>query len=99
MVKEAKARIKINKLLESAGWRFFDNEEGKANILLESNTTFQLINDENPPIIKKSLPSLILQQLIIVKKGKEQQIVNSNKELITIFEQKIKERIARVWGE
>jgi type I restriction enzyme R subunit len=35
MSKEAKARIKINKLLEEAGWRFFDNEEGPANILLE----------------------------------------------------------------
>ena len=35
--KEAKARIKINKLLEEAGWRFFDNEDGKANILLENN--------------------------------------------------------------
>ncbi|MCX7725694.1 MAG: DEAD/DEAH box helicase family protein [Chitinispirillaceae bacterium] len=35
--KEAKARIKINKLLEEAGWRFFDNENGKANILLENN--------------------------------------------------------------
>ena len=35
--KEAKARIKINKLLEEAGWRFFDDEAGKANILLENN--------------------------------------------------------------
>lgn len=35
--KEAKARIKINKLLEEAGWRFFDSKEGKANILLENN--------------------------------------------------------------
>ncbi len=35
--KEAKARIKINKLLEEAGWRFFDNENGKANVLLENN--------------------------------------------------------------
>ncbi|HEY5122390.1 MAG TPA: type I restriction enzyme HsdR N-terminal domain-containing protein, partial [Ignavibacteria bacterium] len=35
--KEAKARIKINKLLEDAGWRFFDDETGKANILLENN--------------------------------------------------------------
>lgn len=35
--KEAKARIKINKLLEEAGWRFFDTPEGKANILLENN--------------------------------------------------------------
>ena len=36
MSKEAKARIKINKLLEEAGWRFFDDEKGPANILLEN---------------------------------------------------------------
>lgn len=35
--KEAKARIKINKLLEDAGWRFFDNEFGPANIQVEAN--------------------------------------------------------------
>ncbi len=35
--KEAKARIKINKLLEAAGWRFFDDETGPANIQLEAN--------------------------------------------------------------
>ena len=35
--KEAKARIKINKLLEAAGWRFFDDENGPANIQLEAN--------------------------------------------------------------
>jgi len=36
--KEAKARIKINKLLEEAGWRLFDSEQGPANIVLENNT-------------------------------------------------------------
>lgn len=35
--KEAKARIKINKLLEEAGWRFFDDASAKANIVLEPN--------------------------------------------------------------
>ncbi|MBQ7950481.1 MAG: DEAD/DEAH box helicase family protein [Clostridia bacterium] len=35
--KEAKARIKINKLLEEAGWRFFDDENGAANIQVEPN--------------------------------------------------------------
>jgi type I restriction enzyme R subunit len=34
-MKEASARIKINKLLEAAGWRFFGNEQGPANIRLE----------------------------------------------------------------
>jgi len=38
MQKEAKARIKINKLLEQSGWRFFDDENGTANIVLEINT-------------------------------------------------------------
>lgn len=37
MKNEAHARIKINQLLEEAGWRFFDNEHGKANILLENH--------------------------------------------------------------
>ncbi len=37
MKNEAHARIKINKLLEDAGWRFFDDENGKANILLENH--------------------------------------------------------------
>lgn len=35
--KEATARIKINRLLEAAGWRFFDDETGRANIVLEPN--------------------------------------------------------------
>jgi len=35
MKKEAQARIKINNLLNEAGWRFEDSEEGNANIQLE----------------------------------------------------------------
>ncbi|KVW94299.1 DEAD/DEAH box helicase family protein [Thiobacillus denitrificans] len=37
--KEATARIKINKLLEAAGWRFFAEGSTPANIRLESNAT------------------------------------------------------------
>ena len=35
--KEALSRIRINKLLEDAGWRFFNTSEGMANIQLEPN--------------------------------------------------------------
>ena len=35
MPSEARARIKINRLLERSGWRFFDSEEGPANNTLE----------------------------------------------------------------
>ncbi len=34
-MKEAAARIMINKPLESAGWRFFATSDGPANIQLE----------------------------------------------------------------
>jgi type I restriction enzyme R subunit len=44
--KEAQARIKINKLLEDAGWRFFDNEKGKATIKLESSITMEELGED-----------------------------------------------------
>ena len=36
--KEAKARVKINKLLEEANWRLLDDEHGRANVDLEYTT-------------------------------------------------------------
>ncbi|MBF0232755.1 MAG: DEAD/DEAH box helicase family protein [Desulfamplus sp.] len=39
--KEATARIKINKLLESSGWRFFTDANGQANIQLEPSITIK----------------------------------------------------------
>lgn len=40
-LKEATARIKINKLLESAGWRFFANGDKPANVSLEPGVTLK----------------------------------------------------------
>jgi len=40
-LKEATARIKINKLLESAGWRFFADGDKPANISLEPGVTLK----------------------------------------------------------
>lgn len=40
--KEAQARIKVNKLLEEAGWRFFQTAEGRANIKCEYLTRFNI---------------------------------------------------------
>ena len=46
-MKEAAARIKINKLLENAGWRFFADATGPANIQLEPSValTKQAMDD------------------------------------------------------
>jgi hypothetical protein len=38
------------------------------------------------------------QRQIVAQIEKEQALVNANKQLIEIFEQKIKDRIAKVWG-
>ena len=45
------------------------------------------------------LPNLETQTKIVAQIEKEQALVNANKELITLFEQKIKDKIASVWGE
>lgn len=40
-MKEATSRIKINKMLENAGWRFFADTKGPANIQLEPSVTLK----------------------------------------------------------
>ena len=40
-MKEATARIKINKLLEATGWRFFAEGNAPANIQLEPSVTIK----------------------------------------------------------
>lgn len=44
--KEAKARIKINNLLEESGWSFFDNDKGKATIKLESSIKMEDLGED-----------------------------------------------------
>ena len=46
MNKEAKARIKINKLLEQAGWCFEDTKKGKANIRLEPGVKYSELGND-----------------------------------------------------
>ncbi len=43
-MKEAVSRIKINKLLESSGWRFFADSTGPANIQLEPSVLIKSID-------------------------------------------------------
>ena len=45
------------------------------------------------------LPDIQTQLQIVAQIEKEQELVNASKQLIEIFEQKIKDRIAKVWGE
>jgi len=45
------------------------------------------------------IPPISVQQKIVAQIEAEQEIMNANKKLIEIYEQKIKDKIAEVWGE
>ena len=49
--------------------------------------------------LKIPLPNIDIQQSLVNQIEKEQALINTNKEMIKVFEQKIKNRIAKVWGE
>ena len=48
--------------------------------------------------IEVPIPPREIQIDIVNKLNYEQDLVNANKQLIEIFEQKIKDKIAKVWG-
>ncbi len=48
--------------------------------------------------IKIPLPPLNIQKQIVAQIEEEQKLIEANKKLIEIFEQKIKAKIAEVWG-
>ena len=68
--REAKARIKINKLLEKAGWRFFDdvkNPSKPANIQLEQGVkiTPKDIDEQGDNFEKTNRGLTVIMQVLI----------------------------------
>ncbi|MFN7261034.1 MAG: DEAD/DEAH box helicase family protein, partial [Cyclobacteriaceae bacterium] len=82
MKNEATARIRINKLLEEAGWRFFDDENGQANILLENKVkiTQKIIDEWGEDYEKTSSGSLDF--LLVDNSGKPICVLEAKKESI-----------------
>jgi type I restriction enzyme, R subunit len=73
--KEAKARIKINKLLEESGWRFLDDKNGKANIQLEPGVKYAALGDDFENEAHGFIDFLLLDKdgraLVVVEAKKE----------------------------
>ena len=100
--KEATARIKINKLLETASWRFFPEGSVPANIRFEQKAVGVTLKNLNQGILSAleiPLPPLATQQAIVSEIETEQALVAANRELIARFEKKIQATLSRVWGE
>lgn len=74
---EAAARIRINKLLESAGWRFVDAVEGRANIELEPGVDVSKLGDDFEHTARGFIDYLLLDNRgfpVCVLEAKREQI-------------------------
>lgn len=60
---------------------------------------FRMANLSFIKTLEIPIPNLITQTEIVNRIKKELRAIDANKELISIFEQKIKDKIAKVWGE
>lgn len=69
----------------------------KQMISLMGKGAYPSINQKDVESLKVPLPHIEEQQVIVTRIEKEQNIINANKELITIYEQKIKDEINKLW--
>lgn len=80
--KEAKARIKINKLLEDSGWCFEDSEKGKANIQLEAGVKFNELDENLENAVTSDGRRGAIDFLLLDKDGRSLVVVEAKKESI-----------------
>jgi len=66
---------------------------------LGTGSTFPNITTSTLNSMEIPLPPIETQQQIVARIEQEQQLVAANKQLIELYEQKIKDRIGKVWGE
>jgi type I restriction enzyme M protein len=71
----------------------------KAFKLLATGGVVQNLNSEKVRKVKIPLPPIETQKEIVSRIEEEQKLVDSNKQLIEIFENKIKDKISEVWGK
>ncbi|MCX6807700.1 MAG: DEAD/DEAH box helicase family protein, partial [Patescibacteria group bacterium] len=80
--KEAKARIKINKLLEESGWRFDDSPKGRANIQLEAGVKFNELDEDLENAVTSDGRRGAIDFLLLDKDGRALVVVEAKKEAI-----------------
>lgn len=81
-LKEAQARIKINRLLEESGWRFEDSKDGGANIQLEANVKFNELNEDLDNAVTSDGRHGAIDFLLLDKDGQALVVIEAKKETI-----------------
>lgn len=67
--------------------------------ILSAGAAYQALTIVKLKQLEIPIPDIETQRQIVAQIENEQALVNANKQLIEIFEQKIRDRIAKVWGE
>lgn len=88
-----RAKLEPNYLRHSLASRYSDLRGIAGDNLRGGITQRDLSNFEIP------LPPIEIQREIVAELEAEQQLINANKKLIEIYQQKIKSKIAEIWGE
>jgi len=93
-------RVKSEYLKSKFLWYLLNNyrKEGVYLSFMRRNVN-GLFNRAELKILDIPLPSIAEQDKIIASLESEQKIIDANKKLIAMYEQKIKDKIAEVWGE
>ncbi|MCH9032398.1 MAG: N-6 DNA methylase [candidate division Zixibacteria bacterium] len=71
----------------------------ESTITGSGGAVFDSINRDQISKLNVPLPSMVLQKKILLRIETERKLVDVNKTLISLFEQKIKDKIASMWGE
>ena len=79
---EAQARIKINRFLETAGWRFEESKEGPANIALEAGVKFADLGDDLENAVSRSGVRGAIDFLLLDKDKRPLVVVEAKRESI-----------------
>ena len=77
---EAQARVKINKLLEQAGWRFEESPEGPVNISLESGVKYSELGDDFEKAISRTGSRGAIDFLLLDKDKKPLVVLEAKRE-------------------
>jgi len=92
------AAIRAQKKIDGS-FLFYILKEMESKITGNVGAAFASINRKDVQKLKIPLPSLTVQQKITAEIKAEQKLIAANQTLIHTFEQKIKTKIAAVWGK
>ena len=79
---------------------YLNSDDGQKQILsMQAGASREALNYSQIKQIEVPLPTMDKQLQIISEVAREQALVTGSKQLMEVFDKKIKDRIAKVWGE